>query len=57
MHNLKLSCKQPFKSTKKLFLSVGLFLGLLFLLVIPLFQVPDELTISFELIKYLKVKL
>ncbi len=42
MHNLKLSCQQFFKSPEKAFVSIGLFFGILFLLVIPPFQVPDE---------------
>ena len=42
MQNLKFSCAQLFKSPEKAFLSIGLFFGILFLLVIPPFQVPDE---------------
>lgn len=42
MQNLKFSCAQLFKSPEKAFVSIGLFFGILFLLVIPPFQVPDE---------------
>lgn len=42
MQNLKLSYQQFFKSPEKAFVSIGLFFGILFLLVIPPFQVPDE---------------
>lgn len=43
MQNLKLSWSQFFKSPEKAFLSIGLFFGILFLLVIPPFQVSDEI--------------
>lgn len=42
MQNLKLSWFQLYKSPEKAFFSIGLFFGILFLLIIPPFQVPDE---------------
>lgn len=43
MQNLKLSWSQFFKSPEKAFLSIGLLFGILFLLIIPPFQVADEI--------------
>lgn len=42
MHKLKLSWTQIFKIPEKAFLSIGLVFGILFMLVLPPFQVPDE---------------
>jgi uncharacterized membrane protein len=42
MQKLKTSWTQIFKNPEKAFLSIGLVFGILFLLVIPPFQVPDE---------------
>jgi len=40
--SLKLPFTQFFKAPEKAFLSIGLWFGILFLLIIPPFQVPDE---------------
>lgn len=42
MQKIKLDWKQFFKSPEKAFVAIGLLFGLLFLLVTPPFQVPDE---------------
>lgn len=42
MHNLKLSWPQLSKTPEKAFLIIGLFFGIIFLLIVPPFQVPDE---------------
>jgi len=42
MDNLKLSWSQLSKTPEKAFLLIGLFSGIIFLLIVPPFQVPDE---------------
>jgi uncharacterized membrane protein len=42
MRNIKLDLAQIVKKPEKAFLTIGLFFGILFLLVTPPFQVPDE---------------
>lgn len=42
MQTLKLTLSQIFKTPEKAFLSIGLLFGIIFLLIIPPFQVPDE---------------
>lgn len=42
MQNFKFSWNKVFKTPEKVFISIGLIFGILFLMIVPPFQVPDE---------------